>query len=67
MIHARKMITAEMGLAAAFPYRCGEFNEASGLLMIASMVAALAIGGFVAQRYNRETTAKVITCENIEA
>lgn len=67
LIHARKMITAEMGLAAAFPYRCGEFNEASGLLMIASMVAALAIGGFVAQRYNRETKAKVITCENIEA
>lgn len=41
-MHARKMITAEMGLAAAFPYRCVPYGTTSGILMLVAMTIPVA-------------------------
>lgn len=50
-IHARKMIAAQMGLAAAFPYRCVPFSRLGGFLMLVAMVVALVFGVIVARRF----------------
>ena len=50
-IHARKMIAAEMGLAAAFPYRCIPFGRVGALLMLVAMVVPLVFGVIVARRF----------------
>jgi hypothetical protein len=47
-IHARKMISAEMGLAAAFPYRCGDMAGMVGLWMLVAMDIIFVIGFAVA-------------------
>lgn len=51
IIHARKMITAEMGLAAAFPYRCVPFGTTGGILMLVAMTIVLVFGIAIARRF----------------
>jgi len=53
-IHARKMISAQMGLAAAFPYRCGDMTGIGGILMVVSMSLVLLIGILVAMRFKKQ-------------
>ena len=52
IIHARKMITAEMGLAAAFPYRCVPFGTTGGILMLVAMTIVLVFGIAIARRFS---------------
>ena len=52
IMHARKMITAEMGLAAAFPYRCAPLDGVGGMLMLVSMLVVLVIGLIIAKRFS---------------
>jgi hypothetical protein len=52
-MHARKMIAAQMGLAAAFPYRCMPFSRKGALMMLVAILIAGAVGVFVARRYSK--------------
>ena len=47
LIHARKMISAELGLLAAFPYRCSDPAAKGGFFVFA---AAVLVAGLVAAR-----------------
>ena len=62
IIHARKMITAEMGLAAAFPYRCVPFGTTGGILMLVAMTIVLVFGIAIARRFAKriESTPAVV-------
>ena len=54
IVHARKMITAEMGLAAAFPYRCVPFGTTGGILMLVAMTIVLVFGVAIARRFGKQ-------------
>lgn len=53
-IHARKMMTAEMGLLAAFAYRCYDPAAKGGIVMFAAAASVLVVGLVAARMFHKK-------------